>query len=152
MDANFLLTALTVDEASGVIEFCSREGFERLRVLGLARQGRASKNWEVIKAPAFTEGEAIRAIEDQCLSARLQVEFVGFPGQTPCAHADEHGHCLGGLRLFHVATDGRLFPCPSVKAIPERAIGQLAVGDAPEALLSARLPVGAICALQYSLA
>lgn len=144
LEVNYVLTTASADEGPHILEFCAREGIQRLRVLGLARQGRASKNWTVLKLPSEEEQRRLKCIADLCMNAGLPVDFAGFPGRTNCTHASEDGRCLGGLSFFHIATDGCVYPCPSVKALRRSAIGLLKHrSELPSAVGWSELPMSA---------
>ncbi|MFC1601299.1 radical SAM protein [Candidatus Sumerlaeota bacterium] len=122
IDVNYLLTSQTMPHLADVFHFAAESNARKVRVLGLARQGRASANWGALKVSEGTEDVVMAEAKKLSQSYNMTVEFAGLSSATLCVHSDGNGDCLGGRSFFHITTDGGVYPCPGVKSIPCRKI------------------------------
>lgn len=125
VQANFLVSRLSIGSFDDVWAYCSTKGIEKVRVLGLARQGRAIRNWNRISVPEREEALFVSHVSELSAKDEIGVEFAGLPNRKPCSHSDENGRCLGGISFFHINTNGDIYACPSVKSIAAQRIGSV---------------------------
>jgi len=136
LDVNFLLTTPTASHFQEVLEFCVQKPVRSIRVLGLSRQGRAPLNWTQLNMPPQVQVEVAQRIRAQCAQVGLPVEFSGLMSVSPCTHSDNDSACLGGSSFFHINTNGDIYPCPSVKSLPEFRIASVMDSSAERLLKS----------------
>lgn len=123
VQANFLLSRLSIGNFDNVWAYCLEKGIEKIRVLGLCKQGRAIKNWNRISVSEHEKALFATHVSELTAKDKISVEFAGLPNHRPCSHSDEDGRCLGGTSFFHINTNGEIYACPSVKSIAARRIG-----------------------------
>jgi len=124
LNANYLLSRLNANSFDDVQNYCFLNGIKTIRVLGLTRQGRAVGNWESLCLASEKQASIIEHIGN-LLNHGPDLEFAGLPNHKWCTHTDRNGNCLGGTSFFHVNTNGDIYACPSVKAIPSQRIGSV---------------------------
>ena len=125
VDVNYVVSKVSETDYNSVIKYCLDRKVRLLRILGLAKQGKAVRNWEKVKLSILEEADLIEKINDLAESHGMSVEFVGLPNQMRCSHSDLFGRCLGGREFFHVNTNGDIYPCPSTKSLIKRKIGSV---------------------------
>lgn len=125
VQANFLVSRLSIESLDDVWAYCLTKGIGRIRVLGLSKQGRAIRNWNRISLSEQEEALFVRHVSELSTRDEISLEFAGLPNHKPCSHSDENGRCLGGISFFHINTDGDIYACPSVKAIAAQRIGSV---------------------------
>ena len=121
--ANHLLTKQNMEQFDDVAAYLSRKGIKNVRILGLAKQGKAVNNWDAL---ALSPREQATLVDDICNVASkysLEVVFAGLSGHQRCTHTDHQGACLGSRTFFHIDTVGNVFPCPSVKSHQSSILG-----------------------------
>lgn len=121
---NFVLTKMNSNSFDEVLNYCISKGIKKMRVLGLAKQGRAIKNWERIALSNSEIEFLVKGIIGRSRSLPLTLEFAGLPSYERCTHMD-NGRCLGGKSFFHINTNGDVYPCPSTKSIKSEKIGSV---------------------------
>jgi MoaA/NifB/PqqE/SkfB family radical SAM enzyme len=121
---NFVLTSVNVNSFDEVLDYCINKGIKKIRILGLAKQGKAIKNWGKLTLFGEEEGFIKHALEI-ARSHPVKLEFAGLPNHRRCTHTDDNGKCLGGKRFFHINTNGDIYPCPSVKSVGAEKIGSI---------------------------
>lgn len=122
---NFLLSQLSITNFDEVLKFCKKNGLDKIRILGLSKQGRASTNWNQISLTRMEEMKFVKHVDKIANCEDINFEFVGLPNHKWCSHSDNREECLGGITFFHVLTNGDVYPCPSVKSIVEERIGSV---------------------------
>jgi len=135
---NFVLTKLNANSFDEVFDYCIKKGIKRIRVLGLAKQGEATKNWNKIATDTEIGKSFIEHASKMSHNSLVELEFAGLPQFKRCSHTDDKGQCLGGKNFFHINTNGDLYPCPSTKSIRSERIGS--VFDFKGTLVFSRFP------------
>jgi pyrroloquinoline quinone biosynthesis protein E len=120
---NFVVSEISRAGVAQIVQFCAHHGATKFRLLGLARQGRALKNWQRISVCHDEQLEVAQGAAQKCARHGLAIELAGM--DTGCSHSDPEGNCLGGYSFFHVNTDGDIYPCPAMKSIREHRIGSV---------------------------
>lgn len=122
---NFVLTKMSINCFDELLDYCVEREIKKIRILGLAKQGKAFSNWERITLSK--EGEKIFIKHASTLSKNypVKLEFAGLPNYKSCTHMDNKRRCLGGISFFHINTNGDIYPCPSVKSIKSAKIGSV---------------------------
>lgn len=121
---NFVLTKMNSNSFDEVLGYCISKGIKKIRVLGLAKQGRAIKNWRRIALPNSEIEFVVKRITERFRGLPITLEFAGLPNYERCTHMD-NGRCLGGKSFFHINTSGDVYPCPSTKSIKSERIGSV---------------------------
>jgi len=122
---NFVFTKLNANAFDEVVNYCIKKRIKKIRILGLAKQGKANINWDKI---AITKSEIeffLKKISERFSNSFIKLEFAGLPSYKRCTHVDKKGKCPGGRNFFHINTNGDIYPCPSVKAINSEKIGSV---------------------------
>lgn len=125
VQANFLASRSCIGSFNNVWAYCLKKGIEKIRVLGLSKQGRAINNWNKISVSEQEKALFVGHISELCAMDEISVEFAGLPNNRPCSHSDENGRCLGGISFFHINTDGDIYACPALKSIAAERIGSV---------------------------
>jgi MoaA/NifB/PqqE/SkfB family radical SAM enzyme len=129
VEVNTLVTALNAGHIDPIVRLCTRIGVQRMRLLGLARQGRADVNWTRLKLTDAEEAIIVSGAERLASRSGLELQVAGLPGVARCSHWDEDGGCLAGVGFFHINADGEVYPCPSAKSLPQFRLGVLSPTD-----------------------
>ena len=156
VQANFLVSRLSLGGLDNVWAYCLEKGIEKIRVLGLCKQGRAIKNWNRISVSEQEKASFVRYVSELSAKDEISVEFAGFPNHRLCSHSDDNGRCLGGISFFHVNTNGDIYAWPSVKSIAAERIWsvlQAPLGDwvgsgRPTCSFGTLSPVGFQCGVE----
>lgn len=125
VEANVLVTQLSIAGFNEVWKYCFKKGIKKVRVLGLCKQGRAILNWNRLSVSQQDVALFIKHIRGLSIEYGLYAEFSGFANHRLCVHSDNSGRCLGGSSFFHINTNGDIFACPAVKAIPAKKMGSV---------------------------
>lgn len=125
INANFLITRLSISSFDKVCQYCVKKSIKKVRVLELCKQGRAARNWSKIAISRQDRISFVEYASKVCSEYSLEVEFTGLPNYKRCSHSNENNRCLGGNTFFHINTDGDVYPCPSVKSIKSERIGSV---------------------------
>lgn len=137
---NFLVSRLSIGSFDAVWAYCLKKGIEKIRVLGLCKQGRAIKNWDSILVSEQEKALFVRHVSKLSAKDEISAEFAGLPNHRPCSHSDENGRCLGGINFFHINTNGDIYACPSVKSIAAKRIGSVLQPSPSTWVSSGRFP------------
>ncbi len=122
---NYLLTRLNANSFDEVCDYCYRKSINKIRILGLCKQGRAVEQWDQLSLSQEKQSPIIEHISKLATNCGSDIEFAGVPKHKLCTHADQNGKCLGGKSFFHINANGDIYACPSVKAIPSEKIGSV---------------------------
>ena len=77
IDINYVLTQINIDQLETVFKFCSKNNIRSLRILGLARQGRAEKNWESLSLSEGCCKDVVAKAREMSLGYGVDVKFAG---------------------------------------------------------------------------
>ena len=125
ISVNFLLTRLSAQHFADVLDYCHEKGIQKVRILGLARQGKSVSNWSRIAVSRDDADRFIKRTHKLWHDYPIRMEFAGLPNYEICTHMDNDGNCLGGKSFFHINTNGDIYPCPSVKSIKANRLGSI---------------------------
>ncbi|MBL7185244.1 MAG: radical SAM protein [Phycisphaerae bacterium] len=125
LDLNYVLNKQSAAHLGDVFSFAADHRVRKVRVLGLARQGRAALNWDSLEVSRECEEAIIAKAKKLSSEHRIAVELAGLSGANWCSHSDAEGNCLGGKTFFHITTSGDIYPCPGVKALAWHKMGSV---------------------------
>jgi len=125
LDLNYVLNKRSAAHLRDVFSFAADHRVRKVRVLGLARQGRAALNWDSLEVSRECEKAIIAKAKELSSEHRIAVELAGLSGANWCSHSDAEGNCQGGKTFFHITTSGDIYPCPGVKALAWHKMGSV---------------------------
>lgn len=123
--AHIVLTRFSIDRIEQIIRAIASEGVREIRLLSLAKSGRASLNWNEIGVDHSTQAVVLQSVFHRSLDFDCRITFSGIPETTPCRPLNPNEGCVAGSKLFYICFDGSIFPCACTRNRTHYSIGNI---------------------------
>ena len=123
--AHIVLTRFSIARIDQIIRAVADEGVREIRLLSLAKSGRASLNWNEIGVDRSTQATVLQSVFRRSLDFDCKITFSGIPEIAPCRPLNPNEGCVAGSKLFYICFDGSVFPCACTRNRTHYSIGNI---------------------------
>lgn len=123
--AHVVLNRYSMNHVGDVIKSLTDLGVRDVRLLSLARSGRAKINWDEIGVDNSYQIDILQSILQRSSDFECRLTFSGIPELTPCRPLNPEAGCVAGTKLLYITFDGNIFPCASTRNKPNYSIGNI---------------------------
>lgn len=122
---NFVLLKQNLPRLEEILKTLDGYGLDEIRILKLIRHGNAKENWERIGVSVENQVETVRKIAKRRGDYKTRITFAGFPRIVACRPFAEGYGCGAGKTLLYIDHYGNVYPCASLKNVPNGKIGTI---------------------------
>jgi MoaA/NifB/PqqE/SkfB family radical SAM enzyme len=123
--AHVVLNKYSLDHIDDVINSVVNLGVSEIRLLSLAKSGRAVFNWSEIGVAHNDQKAILSSILQRKSEYSCKLTFSGIPELTPCRPLNPDEGCVAGVKLFYITFDGDIFPCACTRNQARYSIGNI---------------------------